>query len=160
MTSQNLISATIKPADKAAILQMIADIKSRMDYLLTLQTKEVQALYKLGNSYQPFLEKAYSTSLAHPQILPSVFDSYEFKKDYDFVKEFADIADQIKQLSNTVQNTMMAAKSDALYNALGVYSAVKLNRKAVPGLNVVADEMAAFFKKGKRKASTTTVATA
>ena len=35
--------------------------------------------------------------------------------------------------------------------ALEVYAAVKQNRDKVPGLNVVADEMAEFFKKAKKK---------
>ena len=47
---------------------------------------------------------------------------------------------------------MVAVNNDALTEALDVYAAVKQNKEKVPGLNVVADEMAEFFKKNKKSA--------
>ena len=44
----------------------------------------------------------------------------------------------------------MAANSDATDGALEVYAAVKQHRDKVPGLNVVAEDMAESFKKAKR----------
>lgn len=45
----------------------------------------------------------------------------------------------------------MAVNSDAVAGALEIHQAVKLNKDRVPGLNVVAEEMAAFFRKAQRR---------
>jgi len=158
MTSQNLISASIAAETKADILQKLADIKGKLGFLLTLQPNEVHSLFKAGNGYAPFVDKAHSVATDHAQILPGVFELAEFKKDYALSKDLTAIADQVKQLSNGLQNTLTAANSDALAGALEIYAAVKQHRDKVPGLNVVAEEMAVFFKKPHRVASSTAAA--
>ena len=51
----------------------------------------------------------------------------------------------------------MAVGSDTLLASLDVYGAVKQNKDKVPGLAVVADKMAVFFKKSKAKPKADTV---
>ena len=84
--------------------------------------------------------------------MPSVFDINEFKKDYLLVKDLTLIANQINELADSIQNTLMAANSDAMAGALEIYAAVKQTRDKVPGLNVVAGEMAVFFQRSGKKA--------
>ena len=155
MTVQNLISATIPQETKTEIMQMLAELKNKMNFLLTLQPDEIQGLVKAGNSFSPFIEKAYNAVNAHPHIMPAVFDTEEFKRDYTLSKDLAVIASHMEQLSDTVSNTLLAANSDAMTASLEVYAAVKQNRDKVPGLNVVADEMAEFFKKAKKNSKKT-----
>jgi len=151
MTAQNLISAEISQETKTEILQMLTEIKNKMGFLLTLQPGEIQGLVKAGNTFSPFIEKAYNAVNAHPHIMPAVFDTEEFKRDYNLSKDLAIIASHMEQLSNTVNNTLLAANSDAMTGSLEVYAAVKQHRDKVPGLNVVAEEMAEFFKRAKKK---------
>jgi hypothetical protein len=151
MASQNLISAAIAPETKTDIMQKLAEIKSSLNFLLTLQPSEIQGLFKAGNTYAPFIEKAYNVINVHPQILPGVFNIDEFKKDYALAKDLVIISNQVDQLADGISNTLMAASSDAMAGALEVYAAVKQNRDKVPGLNVVYDEMGEFFKKTKKK---------
>ncbi len=151
MASQNLISATLAPETKTDVMQKLADIKSKLDFLLTLQASEIQGLFKAGNGYAPFVEKAYNAINTHPQIMSGVFDLEEFKKDYILSKDLATIVNQIDQLADSLNNTLIAVNSDSMAGALEVYAAVKQNRDKVPGLNVVADEMSEFFKKAKKK---------
>jgi hypothetical protein len=152
MASQNLISASIAAETKADILKQLSDIRTKLDFLLTLQPEDVQSLFKVGNGFAPFVDKAYTVAAGHPQILPGVFDVEEFKKDYTLAKDIMAITDEVNELSNGLQNTLTAANSDALVGALEVYAAVKQHRDKVPGLNVVANEMAVFFKKSPRTA--------
>lgn len=151
MTVQNLISATIAPETKTEIMQMLAEIKSKLGFLLTLQPAEIQALVKAGNAYAPFIDKAYNTINAYPDIMPAVFDAEEFKRDYTLFKDLTIIAENISQINDSVHNTLLAANSDAMNASLDVYANVKHNRDRVPGLNVVAEEMGEFFKRPKRK---------
>ena len=151
MPAQNLVSASITSEVKANILQKLEEIRGEMDFLLTLQADEVRALYKASNTYFPFIEKAYNAVIDHPAIMPGVFDTEEFKRDYELSKDLTLIGNQVNELAEGIENTLMAVNSDAMSGALEVYSAVKQNRDKVPGLNVVADEMAVFFKRPRKK---------
>jgi len=46
------------------------------------------------------------------------------------------IVDQIRQLADSLNDTLMAVNSDAITEALEVYSSVKQNSNRVPGLKV------------------------
>ena len=84
--------------------------------------------------------------------MSNVFDIAEFKKDYALSKDITPIANQINELANSLQNTLMATGNDAL--AGEIYAAIKQNRDKVPGLNVIDTEMAEFFQKTGKKSVT------
>ena len=153
MAKQNLISAELAAETKTEILQHLAEIKSKMNFLLTLcQPDEVKGLFKANNGYAPFIEKAHNSVSDHPEIMPTVFDTTEFKKDFTLIKDLTPIANQINELADSIQYTMMAAGSDAMSGAPEIYAAIKQNRDKVPGLNVAAEEMAVFFQRPGKKA--------
>ena len=155
MATQNLVSASLTAETRADVLEKLTAIKKSLGFLLTLKIDQKQSLFKVGNGYAPFVEKAYNIANSHPEILPGVFDVNEFKKDYLLSKDLAAIVDQINQLSDSLNDTLMAVSSDAITGALDVYSAVKLNSDRVPGLKVAANEMSEFFKKTKKKETVT-----
>jgi hypothetical protein len=154
MAVQNLISAAIPAETKTDVMQKLADVKKKLSFLLTLQGDEIQGLFKAGTGYAPFLEKAYNAANSHPEILPGVFNKEEFNKDYQLSKDLTAIVNMVNELADSLQNTLIAVNSDAMAEALDVYSAVKLNRDKVPGLNIIADEMAEFFKRTRKKTET------
>lgn len=151
--AQNLISAALSAEDAAAIQKSLTDAKAKLSFLLSLQTEDISTLFKVGNAYLPFIEKAYQTVVAHPEILPAVFEKDEFMKDYNLLTSLRPIFNQINELAESVQKTFMAVGSDTMVAALEIYSAVKQNKDKVPGLAVTADEMGLFFKKTKVKAA-------
>ena len=154
--AQNLISAALSAEDAAAIQKSLTEAKAKLSFLLSLQTEDIATLFKVGNAYLPFIEKAYQTVIAHPEILPAVFDKDEFLKDYNLLIALRPIFNQINELAESIQKTFMAVGSDAMVASLEIYSAVKQNKDKVPGLAVTADEMAVFFKKTKAKAAAPT----
>ena len=153
--SQNLISASLAAEDAADVQQNLAAAKAKLRFLLSLQTEDVATLFKVGNAYLPFIDKAYQTMVAHPEIIPPVFNQEEFAMDYNLLSTLRPIFTQINELAESIQKTFTAVGSDALVAALEIYSAVKQNKDKVPGLAATADEMAVFFKKSKVKASAT-----
>jgi hypothetical protein len=155
MATQNLVSASLSPETRADVMEKLAAIKKSLGFLLTLKPDQKQSLFKVGNGYAPFVEKAYNVVTAHPDILSGVFDAPEFKKDYQLSKDLAAIVDQMRQLTDSLNDTLVAVSSDAITEALEVYSAVKQNSNRVPGLKVAESEMAEFFKKPKRKTAVT-----
>lgn len=150
MAQQNLVSAILPPETKAEVLKMIGEIKTKLNFLLTLQNDEVKRIVKAANGFAPFIEKSYNSINDHPEIMSNVFDIDEFKRDFALSKDLAVIANQINELANSLENTLMAVNSDALVGALEIYAAVKQNLDKVPGLNVVTQEMAEFFQKARK----------
>ena len=150
--SQNLISATLLAQDASEVQQLLTDAKAKLSFLLSLQTDDVITLFKVGNVYLPFIDLAYQTTIAHPEILPGVFDKDEFIRDYMLLSALRPIFNQMKELLESLQKTFMAVGSDAMIEALEVYSAVKQNKDKVPGLAATAEQTAVFFKKSKAKA--------
>ena len=151
--SQNLISANLPAEDAADVQQSLAAAKAKLSFLLSLQTEDVISLFKVGNAYLPFIDKAYQTMVAHPEIIPPVFNKDEFIQDYNLLSTLRPIFTQINELAESIRKIFTAVGSDALLAALEVYSAVKQNKDKVPGLAITADEMAVFFKKSKAKPS-------
>lgn len=150
--SQNLISATLPAEDAAEVQQNLLAAKTKLSFLLSLQTANVATLFKVGNAYLPFIDKAYQAMEAHPEIIPPVFDKDEFTRDYNLLSTLRPIFNQINELAESIQKTFTAVGSDTLVAALEVYSAVKQNKDKVPGLAITADEMGVFFKKSRVKA--------
>jgi hypothetical protein len=153
MPNQNLISATLPAETQNKIIQKIAKIKSDLNFLITLQPKEIKSLFKAGNWFAPFIDKAHLAAADHPEILPQVFNSAEFKQDCQLSKDLTAIVTQINELAESLEKTLIAVNSDALSGALEVYAAVKEHRDKVPGLNVMAAEMAEFFPRATKKAA-------
>lgn len=150
--AQNLISATLSAEDGAEVLKSLASAKEKLNFLLSLQSEEVYTFFKPGNTFLPFIEKAYQTMTTHPEIMPEVFDKAEFTRDYNLLVALRPIFSRINELAEGLQKTFTAVGSDALVASLDVYGTVKQNQDKVAGLSATADEMAVFFKKGKAKA--------
>jgi len=149
--AQNLISATLSPEDALEVQQFLNSVKTKLDFLSKLQTSDTINLFKVGNAYLPFIEKAHQAMIAHPEILPAVFDKEEFIRDYNLLNSLRPILNQINELAESIQKTFTAVGSDSLVEALDVYAIVKQNKDKVAGLSVIADEMGIFFKKSKAK---------
>ncbi|MFT3754271.1 MAG: hypothetical protein QM800_15825 [Paludibacter sp.] len=158
--AQNLISATLSATEAAEVLQSLTTVKEKLPFLSTLQATEVKYLFKVGNAYLPFLDRIYQVVINHPEVLPAVFNKEEFLHDYELVNTMRPIFNMVNELAEGVQKTFFSATSDAMVSALEVYAAVKINKDKVPGLSVISDEMAEFFKKAKTKSTVSIEATA
>jgi len=145
--SQNLISASISAADASQVQEDLADIKSKLSFLMSLAPSDVQGIMKVGNTYIPFLDLAHQTVINHPEILPGVFDKEEFLRDYALFSALRPIVNQINELAESIQKTYIAVGSDTLIASLDVYATVKQNKDKVPGLEFTSSQMAEFFKK-------------
>lgn len=153
--SQNLISAKLTDEDANAVKQHIGEIRNTLSFLLSLSASDIGSIIKLGNALLPFIEKGHETLTSHPEIMPGVFDKEEYQRDYALLKQINPILSQINELKEGIEKTYYAVGSDVLVSTLEIYAQVKANKGKVPGLNVVADEMAVFFKKSKAQTKTT-----
>jgi hypothetical protein len=153
MTTQNLVSATLSTDDSTEIHRMLDTVRARLPFLITLKPEQVRNLAKAANRYRPFNEKAHAVAVTHPDVLPKVFDTQEYLRDWDLLQALTPILAKVEQLAQTLRDTVLAANSDTHMESLEVYAAVKQNAERVPGLSVVADDLSVFFQKTRRKAA-------
>ena len=95
------------------------------------------------------MDKIHQVVETHPEILSAVFDKEEFLKDYELFNKLRPVYNLMNELAEGLQKTFTAVGSDTLVAALDVYASVKQNKDKVPGLSVMNDELATFFKKAK-----------
>ncbi len=146
MSIQKVISTSLSEAEMKAILNKIAVIRSDLNVLITLETSQNKALFKAGNVYSPFINKANAAAQAYPEILPKIFSVEEFGKDCDLIEVLTPIQNQINELAKGVHDTLMTAHSDALVKAIEVYDAVKQQKDTEPGLASTYEELSVSFQ--------------
>ena len=99
------------------------------------------------------LEKFTSIAKEDHQRAKTLFFSEAFKeeflKDYELFNKLRPVYNLMNELAEGLQKTFTAVGSDTLVAALDVYASVKQNKDKVPGLSVMNDELATFFKKAK-----------
>lgn len=147
MSSQNLISATLDPAVKTAILTQLTTIKQQLDFHVTLTPEEIKALPKAGELLTPFVDKAYALATDHPEILPRNFKENEYKIDYDLETQLEPIVHALGELYEMASNTLLAVKSDLMVASLDVYGAAQGQVDKVPGINASVASMGEHFKR-------------
>ena len=155
MAMQNLVSAVFTPEAQTGVTQGITGIKSKMDFLIILQPNQKNQLMKVGTIHSGFVKDAYQVVCDHPEIMSSLFNVDEFKKDYSLSQDLVPILNQLNELTESVEDTLFAANSDSMCAALEVYGAVQANKDKVPGMDTIAAKMAGYFKKSKRTAQAT-----
>ena len=154
MCAQNLVSAVISPELKTSITTKLEGLKTDLNFVISLLPEEKNEFLKVKNVMMPFLDKTYDAATSHPEILPGVFDKDEFVKDYQLTKDLAPIVAQLEELTSAISNTLYAANSDTMVEALEVYAAVQQNKDKVPGLDTIAAELKGFFKRTRKAAPT------
>lgn len=150
MAVQNLVSATIAPETKAEILKSLADVRGKLDFLLSLRGAEVSALFKAGKEMVPFVDACHDVVQSSPEILSGVFNRAEFDRDWQLSRDLAQITEAVTGLSQALTDTLVAVRSDTLVAALDVYAAVKAHRTKVPGLGATADNLGRYFARRSR----------
>lgn len=142
---QNLVDAELTTADSAEINTAIENIKTKLPFLISLSTDDRISLLKLGDGMRPVVEKAVNVITEHPEIMPGTFNTAEFKKDFTLMKSLEPISQKLQLLKQAVDDTILAAGSDSLTEALEVYSEVKVHKDKIPGLNATYNEMKTYF---------------
>ncbi|KAM3100481.1 hypothetical protein ACKFKF_11720 [Phormidesmis sp. 146-12] len=151
MTKTNRISAALTQADREVVMSAILTIKSKLPFLVDLTAAERKALPKMGDKSRAFVSKALEVATQNPDFLPRAFDLDEMRRDVELFESVYPIVVALSQLQELVDDTAMAAGSEAYEAALQVYNYAKASGK-VGGLNAVVGEMGQRFARKPRKA--------
>lgn len=145
------INATLSDADLKAIEQAIDTIQQKLPFLVTLSPEERKRLYKMGDKRLAFVQNSLSAAQSNRNILPTCFDLDGFTSDYRLAASLTTVMMRLNQLTEQVDDTLMAVSSEAMTSSLTVYDYVKTAAKKTPGLKAIAEQLGTLFKAIKSK---------
>ena len=156
------ISAAISDDKLQEIKTAIASIRANMPFLVSLTVDERRKRIKMGDKSLAFVSNSLSVTQNNPEVVPSNFDIAEFNKDYQLTVSLTEVLSLLQQLTEEVDDTLLAVGSESMASSLLVYDYVKTAAKHAPGLKSVADQLGERFKmaNGRRPKATKALAAA
>ncbi|QHG15094.1 hypothetical protein [Nostoc sp. ATCC 53789] len=151
MAYQN-IAASLSPQDIQEIRAALQTVQKKMPFLITLSNEERRKLVKMGDKSLAFVNNSITAAQSNREILPATFDVEELVQDYQLAAALTELLTSMQQLTEQVDDTLMAVGSEAMTSSLTVYDYVKTASKKTPGLKIVAEQLGERFKaigKGK-----------
>ncbi|MDZ7965807.1 MAG: hypothetical protein RM368_12650 [Nostoc sp. DedSLP03] len=145
MAYQN-IAATLSPQDIQEIKAALQTVQRKMPFLITLSTEERRKLVKMGDKSLAFVNNSITAAQSNREILPATFDVEELVQDYQLAAALTELLISMQQLTEQVDDTLMAVGSEAMTSSLTVYDYVKTASKKTPGLKTVAEQLGERFK--------------
>ena len=145
MSYQN-IAAALSPQDIQEIKAALQTVQKKLPFLITLSTEERRKLVKMGDKSLAFVNNSVTAAQSNREILPATFDVEELVQDYQLAAVLTELLISIQQLSEQVDDTLMAVGSEAMTSSLTVYDYVKTASKKTPGLKTVAEQLGERFK--------------
>lgn len=146
----SLISASLNPTDREAVMEAVATIKAKLPFLIDLSAEERKALPKMGDKSRAFVGKALEVATQNPDFLPRAFDLEELRKDVQLFEQLYPLLLSLTQLQELVDDTCLAVGSEAYAAALQVYGYAKASGN-VGGMDAVVSEMGQRFARKPRK---------
>jgi hypothetical protein len=124
-------------------------------YLLALTPTERQTLPKMGERTIAFVEKAYDFARQNPGLAPPYLGLESFGVDFADAHGLWTLLNTVQQLKEAVDDTEMAAGSEAYQAALVFYHSAKAAAaQDVPGAKAVYEELKIRFPQtGKRRSA-------
>ena len=153
MPMQNLISASLADEVKTDILADLARIRSKLDFLISLDPEQAKSLHEEVSGFTSLLDISYGLAVSHPILVPPKLSMVEYSKDLGLIQSLHPIQYQVNELALGLRDTIVAAHSDALAHSMEIYSSVTRHVDSIPGLAVAEYEMSQIFQRNQRNAT-------
>jgi len=124
-------------------------------YLIALSPAERQALPKMNDGTQPFVQKCLEYCESDTQFVPPFLNMEGFTDDMDAWNQLMSILRPVQQLCTNLDDTTMEAGSESYTAALSYYNSVKQAAKVdIPGAKPIYDDLKKRFTgNGQRKST-------
>ncbi len=153
----NRISAEFSTQEQHTVMEAIATIRESLPFLIDVSPDERKSMLKLGDRNRAFTRKALEIATQTPDFLPRSFDIDEMRRDLELFESLQPMLLALMKLQELIEDTAVAAGSEAYVAALEVYRYAKANG-SVGGLDSLIDEMGRrFAQNGNRGRSTAQV---
>lgn len=157
MAYQN-ITSNLSQADIQEIKAALQTIQKKLPFLITLSVEERRKLFKMGDKSLAFVNNSITAAQSNRDILPASFKLDEFVRDYQLAATLTELLTGLKQVTEQVDDTLLAVGSEAMGSSLTVYDYVKTAAKKTPGLKTVAEQLGERFKAIRTKPAKVTSA--
>ena len=150
----NKVSAVLDENTVSGVMAAIADIKTKLPFLIDLASDELKSLPRLGGKNLIFTTKALALVKQDSGFLPRDFSVEEMEKDVTLFNRLQEIRTEVAKLAEMVEDTYTEVGSEAYAAALVIYANAKRNGANTVGMDDSLDEMSKrFYKKSKAVAS-------
>lgn len=150
MSYQNL-SVTLTAQQKTEIIEKISDLKAALPFLVNLTPDERQALRKVAEKRQGYVNDVMIAVKANPLMIPAIIDVDEYVKDAALYNDMAEIMAHLKTLYEGINDTYMAAGNEAISVTDQCYGILKQAAKGNAALTSTVQELAKHFKSQRSK---------
>ena len=121
-------------------------------YTLALTPQERHGMLKMGDKSLAFVEKTHDYAHDNATLVPSYLDMDDFDKDFSAAHGLWRLHTAIHQLDELVEDTIMAAGSEAYHAALAVYHNIQAAAKQdIPGAKAIYEDVKSRFPGGKKR---------
>jgi hypothetical protein len=133
---------------------VLADVLERFEqvnrllapYAVTLTARDRRELAKMGDKTLSFVTKAYELAKQNPQLFPSFLTLADFDVDLADATKLRALVVTSQQLTDALDDTAMAAGSEAYNAARLFYQAAKIaSNQHVPGAKEIVTELQQRF---------------
>ena len=114
------ITGTLSPEDIQEIKAALQIIEQKMPFLIALTAQERRKLFKMGDKSLAFATNSVNAAQSNREILPASFDIEEFIQNYQLVTTLSELLISIRQLTEQVDDTLLAVGSEAMLGSLTV----------------------------------------
>ena len=147
--STNRVSASFNDADKTAVLDALAQVKEKMPFLINLTGQERKRSRKMGAKSVEYVNLNLQSSQTFGSLIPPSVDISEFTKDVTLVNQLLSVRMEVEALLEGIDDTMLAAGSDAMQYADLVYSYLKTGSKTNAGVKSITADIRKRFVRRK-----------
>jgi len=143
----NYISAEITAAKITETLGLLTTVKSNMPFLMKLENASKKGMISLDDSRSPFVVKCLQYAQKEAKIVPPYVDLVELNKDLTLFTNLQNISREVNRLADMLNDTRIAAGTDAYVAALSIYNSAKQAAKMnVPGTQAIVDDLKKAFE--------------
>jgi len=136
--TNNRLSETLPAAKLAKITQLLADLGKELDFTVGLTAAERQALPKMSDGTEPFVDDALTGARQNPDLFPGYVKLEELEKDTTLYTQLGPLVARVMQLGEQLLDTQILAGSEAYVTALMVYRLSESAAKAgLPGADTL-----------------------
>lgn len=141
------ISASISQEEINQIMADLTSVQAKLPFTLKLSKAVKQTMPKLEDGRSSFVEKCLYYARTEPKILPPYTNIDELERDLALFNNLQNLAKELNRMADMINDTRIAAGSDAYVAALTIYNAAKQAYKMnVPGTRAIVDDLKKQFE--------------
>lgn len=147
MAQNKKISAQLSAEAKEQIIRKIEEIRAYLPFIVGLDNDERMSMRKMGEKSMGYVLDCERAARMFPEAIPPTLNIEEMRENISLRNELAEIKGLLSTLMTGIDNTMMAAGSDAMITADLIYGYFKTMSAQGARYKSVTSEIGKRFKR-------------